>query len=93
MNPTWYLWVFYRLLRPWMDPVTAAKIHLVDPEDEKKKKAQGESKASSEGMGGSVSSIQTYIHPDELLVEFGGNLEYEWNFDSYWGNFIATLGY
>ncbi|KAJ1567037.1 hypothetical protein HK405_007410 [Cladochytrium tenue] len=29
VNPSWYLWVFFRLIRPFLDPVTKSKIHFV----------------------------------------------------------------
>ena len=81
MNPTWYLWVFFKLLRPFLDPVTAAKINMIDPEAEKKKNA--ESAAAAEGMG-VVSSIFHYIAPEQLLEEYGGSMNWAWDFEDYW---------
>lgn len=81
MNPTWYLWVFFKLLRPFLDPVTAAKINLIDPEAEKKKSV--DAAAAAEGMG-TVSSIFHYIAPEQLLEEYGGSLNWKWNFEEYW---------
>jgi hypothetical protein len=40
-------------------------------------------KAAS-SMGESVSDICTYVAPEELLSDYGGSLDWEWNFDSYW---------
>lgn len=76
MNPTWYLWIFFKLLRPFLDPVTASKINLVNP---------NEKDASTEGMGSvSAGDIFHYIAPEQLLEEYGGVMAWKWDFDSYW---------
>lgn len=58
--------------------VTTSKMHMISSSKSPKKDAP------TEGMGGSVSDITTYIDPDQLLSEYGGNLEWEWNFEEYW---------
>lgn len=32
-NAPWFLWGSWKLIRPWLDPVTAAKVTFTDPQD------------------------------------------------------------
>jgi hypothetical protein len=82
MYPTWYLWIFLKILSPFIDPKTVKKINLVDPEADKKKS----NKQDSAGIGGFVSSILNFVDPEQLLEEYGGSLQWEWNFEDYWNN-------
>ncbi|KAI8920416.1 CRAL-TRIO domain-containing protein [Entophlyctis helioformis] len=81
VNPTWYLSMFFGLIGPFLDPVTRSKLYIVDP------KTQGDlSKGGSmptTGMGG-WTDIRQHIPAKYLWKEFGGDLDYEWNFDEYW---------
>jgi hypothetical protein len=58
--------------------VTASKIHMISSSTSAKKDSP------VAGMGGSVSDICTYIDPDQLLSEYGGSMQWEWNFEEYW---------
>ena len=59
--------------------VTRSTIHMVSTT------AKASSKDSpAEGMGGEVDDICTYIAPNQLLSEYGGVVEWKWNFTQYW---------
>jgi hypothetical protein len=47
VHPTWYLTLFLKILRPFMDPITAAKIRIVDLK--RKKAAEAEAVTDSWG--------------------------------------------
>lgn len=84
-NPSWYVWVLFKILKPFIDPVTASKINFVDLRQEKQLKQEHNEKQASklEGMGG-YKSILDYIDADQLLVEYGGSFVMPWHFESYW---------
>jgi hypothetical protein len=79
INPSWYISIFFRFLRPFLDPITAAKINLVDLTQEKKRKQD----VAPEGLAG-YASILDYIDEDQLFSEYGGSRKWIWNFDVYW---------
>jgi hypothetical protein len=79
INPSWYLWVFFRVVKPLIDPVTASKINFVDLKNVKPK-TDG---ADLQGVG-TFLSILDYIDSDQLLSEYGGSYEMPWDFKSYW---------
>ncbi|KAJ3366895.1 hypothetical protein HDU91_001681, partial [Kappamyces sp. JEL0680] len=88
MYPTWYLWVFFKLLKPFIDPITIQKIHLVDPEADRKKASDELAKT---GMGGAVSSVLQYVDEQQLLEEYGGAWKWDWDFDEYWSYVSSVL--
>ncbi|KAJ3273167.1 hypothetical protein HK104_004310 [Borealophlyctis nickersoniae] len=84
VNPSWYMSIFFKILGPFMDPITRSKIHFVNL----KKQAEFNSKpddtpAGAEGMGG-WTNIRNYIAPDQLCASFGGEFQYEFKHDEYW---------
>ena len=79
INPSWYLWVLMRLIRPFLDPVTASKINLVDLKQVKAEKQT----EKPDGTAG-YSTILESIDADQLFVQYGGNHKWEWDFESYW---------
>ncbi|KAJ3129947.1 hypothetical protein HK098_007213 [Nowakowskiella sp. JEL0407] len=113
INPGYYLYVLFKLIGPFMDPVTKSKIHfcnlkkqaemhdLKKTSDDHSKHHKSSSTWSSmifgshtgdndheshvEGMGG-WTDLMDYIHPSDLLIEFGGEKNYEINHEKYWGS-------
>ncbi|KAI9099766.1 CRAL-TRIO domain-containing protein [Phlyctochytrium arcticum] len=99
INPSWYLWVFFKVIGPFMDPITRSKIHMVDL----KKQAEYNSKSSSSLPGSTTSSSQDNVGKDEpqggegtwsnirhyidgpmLLREYGGEFDFEYDHPTYW---------
>ena len=78
INPSWYLWILMKMIKPFLDPVTAGKINLVDLTQVEKEK--GKQLDGTAGYG----SILDEIDPDQLLKEYGGEFEWDWNFETYW---------
>ncbi|KAJ3270319.1 hypothetical protein HDV01_000384 [Terramyces sp. JEL0728] len=73
VNPSWYIWVFFKLIKPFIDPVTAAKLHFVGQNQSKKE----------DGMGGYV-ELTDYIDEHMLLKNYGGTHDWDWDFEYYW---------
>ncbi|KAJ3040162.1 hypothetical protein HDV00_011382 [Rhizophlyctis rosea] len=78
INPTWYLWAFFKIITPFMDPVTRAKVHFVDL------KKQQQNKETSEGMGG-WTNLLDYIDEEQLLGDYGGGHDFVYKHEDYWG--------
>ncbi|TPX65183.1 hypothetical protein SpCBS45565_g05336 [Spizellomyces sp. 'palustris'] len=86
INPSWYLWVFFKIIGPFLDPITRSKIHFVNLKkqaDFNHNTNEGESAKEVEGMGG-WTNIRYYIGPDQLLKQYGGEVDYEHVHDIYW---------
>jgi hypothetical protein len=79
INPSWYLWVLFRIIKPLIDPVTASKINFVDLNNQNHKSTESD----LQGVGKYL-SILDYIDSDQLLTEYGGNVDMPWDFESYW---------
>ena len=93
VHPTWYIWTFFTLLGPFLDPVTKAKIHMVsDPtpaasaDAEKSETQKHEDKHNLKGCN----DMTTYIPSEMLLKEYGGEHPFEWDFETYWDHLNAT---
>ncbi|KAI9007340.1 CRAL-TRIO domain-containing protein [Gaertneriomyces semiglobifer] len=92
INPTWYLWVFFKIIGPFLDPVTREKIHFVDlkkqaevnkREHDEKSDAGSQEKDVTIGMGG-WTNIRHYIAPELLSSDYGGTYNYEYDHQAYW---------
>jgi hypothetical protein len=80
INPSWYLWVFFKMLRPFLDPVTAKKIHFVQT-----KKDVNQQKQNDANMGG-WTNIFEHIDESQVWKEYNGTSNFEFNFDKYWSD-------
>ncbi|KAH6576476.1 hypothetical protein BSLG_006500 [Batrachochytrium salamandrivorans] len=94
INPTWYLSVLFRIIGPFMDPVTKSKIHMVDlkalmANPDSDKNSNDSKKPAAEGAGG-WADVRNYISKDNLLVEYGGGYKFEWDFSQYWSALTAA---
>ncbi|EGF79285.1 hypothetical protein BATDEDRAFT_35437 [Batrachochytrium dendrobatidis JAM81] len=90
INPSWYLSVLFRIITPFMDPVTRSKLHMCNlkaliAQERSGKDASNTAAAGkpTEGTGG-WTDIRHYISKDNLVSEYGGEYNFEWNFETYW---------
>ncbi len=60
-NPTvpWYISAFFKLITPFIDPVTRQKLVFSEP-------------------------ISNHVPVEQLLIPFGGEVEFEYKHDVYW---------
>ncbi|KAJ3014477.1 UNVERIFIED_CONTAM: hypothetical protein HDU68_000254 [Siphonaria sp. JEL0065] len=86
VNPSWYLSVFFKLLSPFMDPVTKAKLYFCKV-DRSGKTSNTESSVqkedTTEGTGG-WADILEIADADQLPVEFGGKYDFVYDHKVYW---------
>ncbi|CAG8528065.1 1585_t:CDS:2 [Paraglomus occultum] len=73
VNAPWYFWVFFRLISPFIDPVTKAKIKFVDLND-----------GTKAANGGQWTTLDQFISQDMLEREYGGNNAFEYHHETYW---------
>ncbi|KAJ2826955.1 hypothetical protein GGI24_002776 [Coemansia furcata] len=74
LSPPAYFVVFYRIVAPFIDPVTKSKIAFVDLKGEKGKGRKD----------GDWVDIRELVHPDMLQSEAGGDWMYKFSQDAYW---------
>ncbi|KAJ3417142.1 hypothetical protein HDV05_007001 [Chytridiales sp. JEL 0842] len=97
VNPTWYLWVFFKLIGAFLDPVTKSKIHFVNVS---KQKALNEAAGAKDGKEvkegkeekgtGGWTNILNFIAADQLPARFGGTHEFEYDHETYWKHFLKV---
>lgn len=86
INPTWYVWGFFKIIGPFLDPVTRSKIHFVNlkKQAELNKASEAEKRTKEvEGTGG-WTNIRYYIAPEMLLNDYGGDHPFEYDAKAYW---------
>jgi hypothetical protein len=69
-------------LGPFLDPVTKEKVHLINHAKDDDKEANQDSKKHALKAG----SITDYVDHDQLLKDYGGCHDFEWDFKVYWGH-------
>ncbi|KAJ3046085.1 hypothetical protein HDV00_003835 [Rhizophlyctis rosea] len=88
INPTWYIWTFFKIITPLMDPVTRAKIQFVDL---KKQNEMNQKESAPEGLGG-YTNIRNHISADMLPQIYGGGWDYEFKHEEYWKELNDVIG-
>jgi hypothetical protein len=78
----WYFGTFYRLILPFIHPVTKSKIRFVDTKSMHSVQPEQEAK-------GIWSNLLTHIDEEQLEVPFGGGNRFEYDHNVYWPLFTA----
>ncbi|KAI9324995.1 CRAL-TRIO domain-containing protein [Obelidium mucronatum] len=98
VNPSWYLHVLWKLVSPFVDPVTRAKVYFVDTlqkKQQQQQQQQGERPGDNEemaGTGGWVNGLHEFIASDQLNSRLGGSHDFEYHHASYWSQLLTVLG-
>jgi hypothetical protein len=82
-NAPWYFWVFFKIMSPFIHPVTRAKIHFVDT------KTMDSITADKEG--GTWVNLKNHIEPAVLEKDFKGDFAYNYDHASYWPEFLKKV--
>ncbi|ORY40942.1 CRAL/TRIO domain-containing protein [Rhizoclosmatium globosum] len=82
VHPSWYIPVLYKLVKPFMDPVTLAKICFATSDGRQEKKAE-------QGTGGWIRLLDI-VDASMLPVELGGDYNFVFNINEYWKAFMAN---
>lgn len=87
LTPTpapWFFWPFFRIISPFIDPVTRSKIKFVDL-----KHKYDPAKAAKEHEW--VNMFEYYT-PEQLEKDFNGSLNFKWDFAKYWQTLLDKTG-
>ncbi|KDO22447.1 hypothetical protein SPRG_12728 [Saprolegnia parasitica CBS 223.65] len=96
VNASWYFSVVLKLLSPFIDSVTMAKLKLVKTAhmasagpvaDEMTPEAIN---AKKQTFSGNHADARLFVQPKYLLQEYGGNFGWSWDFASYWSALAAV---
>ncbi|GAB5592602.1 hypothetical protein Unana1_07502 [Umbelopsis nana] len=83
VHTPWFFWTTFKLISPFIDPVTRAKIRFVDMKDAK---ADQKNEKSSEWV-----QLTDFVDKDQLESDFGGDIPWKWNFEEYWTHILNYL--
>ncbi|KAI8833298.1 CRAL-TRIO domain-containing protein [Chytriomyces cf. hyalinus JEL632] len=86
MNPQWYIWVLSKVILPFIDPVTKAKVNFCYTKSAKKSEPKLDEAASegTAGTGGWVENLNHVMDPEQLTIALGGNYDYTYDHKVYW---------
>ncbi|KAI7861616.1 CRAL-TRIO domain-containing protein [Spinellus fusiger] len=80
----WFFHASFKLVAPFIDPVTKAKIKFVRDSD--KPKEEGSNTNSD------LVDLVDYISADQLECPYGGNFNFQFNIDAYWSALLQATG-
>jgi hypothetical protein len=81
----WFFFVTFKMIAPFMDPITRAKIKFVyDTVDGK----QENTKATTNEWV----HLHDFISSDQLETDFGGNYPYKYDLETYWKQLLTYTG-
>ncbi|KAI8832961.1 CRAL-TRIO domain-containing protein [Chytriomyces cf. hyalinus JEL632] len=90
LNPSWFIFGLFRIISPFMDPVTRAKVHFanVGPHDHLNAGTSSSSTNSSDvnvepGTGGWTNIFQ-YVDPSQLPAQYGGTHDFQYDHKVFW---------
>ncbi|TPX69863.1 hypothetical protein CcCBS67573_g06734 [Chytriomyces confervae] len=90
LNPSWFIFGLFRIISPFMDPVTRAKVHFanVGPNDHLNAGTSSSSTSSSDvnvepGTGGWTNIFQ-YVDPSQLPAQYGGTHDFQYDHKVFW---------
>ncbi|KAI9282576.1 CRAL-TRIO domain-containing protein [Sporodiniella umbellata] len=79
----WFFFATFKMISPFMDPVTKNKIKFVHDSKE-----ESDTKSTSNEWV----HIKDYIEPDQLEVDFGGRFNFLFEIGAYWSSLLEKTG-
>ncbi|KAL7752703.1 hypothetical protein RI367_001705 [Sorochytrium milnesiophthora] len=94
INPPWFFWLAFKIIRPLINPVTRAKVVFVDMSkdngsssslalEEGEETAAAEQEMKEEQRGG-TEVLRRVVGQRHLPVEYGGRVEWQFDAEEYW---------
>ncbi|PKC17120.1 CRAL/TRIO domain-containing protein [Rhizophagus irregularis] len=81
INAPWYFWGFFKLLSPFIDPVTKNKIKFVDIHN------PGKTVQNAQWV-----NCLDFINENQLESEYGGSNAFEYHHETYWKTLCERIG-
>ncbi|KAI8148287.1 CRAL-TRIO domain-containing protein [Fennellomyces sp. T-0311] len=81
----WFFFTTFKIISPFIDPVTKAKIKFVYDEE---KRGKDDTKAVSNEWV----HLKDYVPPNMLEREYGGNFSFTYDIDAYWNALLKHTG-
>ncbi|RUP43129.1 CRAL-TRIO domain-containing protein [Jimgerdemannia flammicorona] len=85
VHSPWFFWPFFKVISPFIDPITRSKIKFVDP-----KHVYEPAKDSSKEH--EWVSLFEYYTPEQLEKDFNGGINFKWDFEKYWQALLDKTG-
>ncbi|KAJ3020061.1 UNVERIFIED_CONTAM: hypothetical protein HDU68_010359 [Siphonaria sp. JEL0065] len=82
VNPSWAIPMLYKLVKPFVDPVTLSKIHFATTD-----RTRNVGEYVEQGLGGWL-KLTDVIDGDNLPLELGGDFEFAFDVNEYWKHFM-----
>ncbi|KAJ3247610.1 hypothetical protein HDU78_003723 [Chytriomyces hyalinus] len=84
IRPTWYLSFLYGVIAPFMDPITKKKLVFIKDASQSASKPPA---MDNDEVGGWRDSIFEFVDVDQLRGEYGGDHQFNFDYDIYWEAF------
>ncbi|KAI9310172.1 CRAL-TRIO domain-containing protein [Dichotomocladium elegans] len=81
----WFFFTTFKLISPFMDPVTKAKIKFVIDEEKR-------TKEDDKGLKNEWVHLRDYISPSMLECEYGGEYNFKYDLETYWSALLEKTG-
>ncbi|KAI8149890.1 CRAL-TRIO domain-containing protein [Fennellomyces sp. T-0311] len=88
VDSPWFFFATFKLISPFMDPQTRAKIKFVYDKDRPSKEQQ----QTHDGSDRQWVHLKDYISLDYLESDFGGNHNFVFDIERYWSSFLKRTG-
>ncbi|KAI9487364.1 MAG: CRAL-TRIO domain-containing protein [Benjaminiella poitrasii] len=80
VNAPWFFFTTFKLIAPFMDPVTRNKIKFINPDDTK------------QNTNTDQINMKDYIPLEQMEVSLGGHYNFEFDIDTYWNDLLDKTG-
>ncbi|KAI9494364.1 CRAL-TRIO domain-containing protein [Zychaea mexicana] len=99
VDSPWFFFATFKVISPFMDPQTRAKIKFVYDKNNKKTSSSSSSSNKEQQLESPSAEVnaqwvhlEDYISPDALETEFGGNHSFAFHIEYYWNALLGRTG-
>ncbi|KAI8582450.1 hypothetical protein K450DRAFT_227232 [Umbelopsis ramanniana AG] len=83
VHTPWFFWTTFKLVSPFIDPVTRAKVKFVDLKEPKD--------GQKANKNPDWVQLTDFVDKEQLESDFGGDIAWKWNFEEYWNTVLNFL--